>query len=95
MARGTNKRSGLGALRLLQLVGAQAILLAATPSWADGAALQTNHVSDVKVHVADAKTGAAEIEVQGSAAPIFNMRVENAGKRLVVDITGADVVGAK
>ncbi len=95
MARGTNNRSGLGALRLLQLVGAQAILLAAAPSWADSAALQTNHVSDVQVHVADAQTGSAEILVQGSTAPVYNMRVENAGKRLVVDITGADVVGAK
>src|SRR5262249_50320663 len=37
----------------------------------------------------------AEIEVVGTSAPVYNMRVENAGRRLVVDIQGADVVGAK
>ena len=89
MARGTTKRS-----ILVGVLGASAMLLGAGSSWADGAT-QANHVRDVKVRVSDAQTGASEIEIQGSATPVYNMRVENAGKRLVVDITGADVAGAK
>ncbi|MBX3214971.1 MAG: type IV pilus secretin PilQ, partial [Labilithrix sp.] len=37
----------------------------------------------------------AEIEVVGSDAPTFNVRVENGGKRLVVDISNSDVIGVK
>ena len=78
--------------RLLQLIGAQAILLSATMAWADAA---PNHVHDVKVRATDTATGAAEIEVVGTAAPVYNLRVEGNGRRLVIDISDADVQGVK
>jgi len=84
--------------RALQLIGAQAIVLTASLAWADAAApvgAASNHVQDVKVHTTDAQSGAAEIEVVGTSAPVWSVRIENGGKRLVVDIQGSDVVGAK
>lgn len=78
--------------RVLSVLTGQAIVLSATLSWADGT---PNHVRDVKVRATDAATGAAEIEVVGTAAPVFNVRVENGGKRLLVDIANADVQGVK
>ena len=83
--------------RVLQLIGAQAIVLSASLSWADAPppGVAPNHVRDVKVHTTDAQSGAAEIEVVGTSAPNWSVRIENGGKRLVVDIQGSDVVGAK
>lgn len=78
--------------RVLSLLAAQAVVLSATLSWAEGT---PNHVRDVKVRTTDASTGATEIEVVGTTAPVFNVRVESGGRRLVVDITNADVAGAK
>ncbi len=88
------KRSRLSSIhkKVLSLIGAQAIVLSATLSWAEGA---SNHVRDVKVRTTDASTGAAEIEVVGTTAPVFNVRVENGGKRLRVDISNADTTSAK
>lgn len=82
-------KRGLLHKRILAVLGAQAVVLSATLSWADGGA---NHVRDVKVRATDASTGATEIEVVGSTAPVFNVRVESGGKRLLVDISNADVV---
>lgn len=76
--------------RVLQLIGAQAIVLSASFCWADASAVP-NHVRDVRVRATDAQTGAAEIEVVGTSAPVYNMRVEGGGKRLVVDISNADI----
>jgi type IV pilus assembly protein PilQ len=78
--------------RVLSVLGAQAVVLSATLSWADGT---PNHVRDVKIRATDASTGATEIEVVGTTAPVFNVRVESGGKRLLVDISNADVVGVK
>jgi type IV pilus assembly protein PilQ len=78
--------------RILSVLGAQAILLAATLSWAEGT---PNHVKDVKVRTTDAASGATEIEVVATTAPVFNVRVEGGGRRLVVDIANADIAGAK
>ena len=83
---------GLLHKRVLSVFGASAIVLSATLSWADGT---PNHVSDVKIRQADAATGTTEIEVVGTAAPVFNVRVEGGGKRLLVDISNADVQGVK
>ncbi len=83
---------GLLHKRVLSVLGASAIVLSATLSWADGT---PNHVRDVKIRQADAATGATEIEVVGTTAPIFNVRVEGGGKRLLVDISNADVEGVK
>jgi type IV pilus assembly protein PilQ len=49
----------------------------------------SNHVRDVKVSAAKADT--TEIEIVGSSVPVYTMRVEAAGKRLVIDLQGADV----
>lgn len=87
----SSRRAILGSL--LPLIGAQAITFAAATSWAEGPA--ANHVRDVKINAKGAESGAAEIEIVGSAAPVYNMRVEAAGKRLVIDLEGADVAGAK
>jgi len=88
------KRRQTGSIhkRVLQVLGAQAVVLSATLSWADGA---PNHVRDVKIRATDASTGAAEIEVIGTSAPVFNVRVEGGGRRLLVDIANSDVAGAK
>jgi type IV pilus assembly protein PilQ len=81
--------------RALQLTIAPAILLYTALSWADSAPqASVNHVRDVKVRATNPQ-GATEIEVVGTSSPVFNMRVEAGGKRLVVDIEGADVAGAK
>ncbi|HEY8078761.1 MAG TPA: type IV pilus secretin PilQ [Labilithrix sp.] len=61
-------------------------------SWADGT---PNHVRDVKIRATDTTTGATEIEVVGTAAPVFNVRVEGGGRRLLVDIANSDVVGVQ
>ena len=76
---------------LIAFVGAQAAVLSATLAWADVA----NHVRDVKLRATDATSGATEIEVVGTTAPIFNARVESGGKRLLIDISNADVEGVK
>ena len=78
--------------RLLQLIAAQAIVLSTVLAWADGA---PNHVRDVKVRAAEDTSGATEIEIVGTAAPVYIVRVEGGGKRLVIDLTNADVAGAK
>jgi type IV pilus assembly protein PilQ len=82
---------GLLHKRVLSVLGAQAVVLSATLSWADGT---PNHVRDVKIRSTDT-AGATEIEVVGTTAPVFNVRVESGGKRLLVDIANADVAGAK
>src|ERR1700733_7444256 len=85
-------KRGLLHKRVLSVLGASAVVLSATLSWADGT---PNHVRDVKIRATDASTGATEIEIIGSTAPVFNVRVESGGKRLLVDIENADVVGVK
>jgi type IV pilus assembly protein PilQ len=50
----------------------------------------SNHVREVKVSAARA-ADATEIEIVGSSVPVYNMRVEGGGKRLVIDLQGADV----
>jgi type IV pilus assembly protein PilQ len=82
-------KRGLLHKRVLSVLGASAVVLSATLSWADGT---PNHVRDVKIRATDASTGATEIEIIGSTAPVFNVRVESGGKRLLVDIENADVV---
>jgi type IV pilus assembly protein PilQ len=81
--------------RILQLISAQAILLGATFAFASGIESAPNHVRDVSVRATDAQSGAAEIEIVGSSAPTFNVRIENGGKRLIVDISNSDLAGVK
>lgn len=55
----------------------------------------TNHVRDVKVRAVDGQTGATEIEILGTSTPVYNVRAENGGKRLLVDLQNADLAVAK
>ncbi len=59
--------------------------------WADGV---PNHVRDVKVHPADGIPGGTDIEVIGTTAPTYSARAEDGGKRLLIDLSDADLVGA-
>ncbi len=53
----------------------------------------TNHVRDVRVHAGE-NGATTDIEVVGTDAPNFQARLEANGRRLVVDLSGADVAGA-
>jgi type IV pilus assembly protein PilQ len=77
--------------KVLSMLAAQAVVLSATLAFADAG----NHVKDVKVRPIEAVAGATEIEVVGTTAPVFTARVENGGKKLIVDLTNADVAGVK
>src|ERR1035441_9685688 len=72
------------------LVGA-GLLLSAGPVYADPAA---NHVRDVQVHASDGPSGSAEIEIVGTGAPSYNVRVADGGRRLLLDLSNTDVAGA-
>lgn len=88
--RGTILKKAPAAVRgLVSMLAAQAVLLSATLALADAG----NHVRDVKVRPIEAVAGATEIEVVGTAAPVFTVRVESGGKKLIVDLSNADVAG--
>src|SRR4051812_44792630 len=88
---GSKKRKAGRKTKQVSSLAALAIVLSASISWADGA---SNHVRDVKVHAAEGIPGGTEIEVVGTGAPTFNVRVTEGGKRLLIDLSDADVVGA-
>jgi type IV pilus assembly protein PilQ len=66
-----------------------AAVLVAAPAFAAGSA--PNHVREVKVHPTAIKDG-AEIEIALTQPPVYGVRATDGGKRLFVDLTGADVV---
>src|ERR1700722_2004269 len=70
---------------------ALAVILTATASWADAV---PNHVRDVKVHAATGLPGGTEIEIIGTVTPTFGVRVAEGGRKLLVDLNDADVIGA-
>jgi type IV pilus assembly protein PilQ len=76
---------------LLTALGAGLITLASTSSWAQGA---PNHVRDVKLHTTEGVAGAAEIEVHGTGSPVYRLRVADGGKRILLELSNADVTGA-
>ncbi|HXX66378.1 MAG TPA: type IV pilus secretin PilQ [Polyangiaceae bacterium] len=53
-----------------------------------------NHVIDVRMHGDDATAGGAQIEIVGTRAPVYNARVADGGRRLLVDLSDSDVTGA-
>ena len=53
----------------------------------------SNHVRDVRVHVSEAGAS-TDVEVVGTAAPVYQARFDAARKRLIVDISHADVESA-
>jgi type IV pilus assembly protein PilQ len=73
-------------------LGTLAALLTLSPARAAGVA--SNHVRDVKVHGVAGAAGTTEIEIVGTSVPTYNARVTDGGKRLVVDLSNADVAGA-
>ncbi len=73
------------------LLSANVVVLTTSLGWADDTA---NHVKNVALHAAEGVPGGTEIEVMATASPTFNARVAEGGKRLIVDVMGADVAGA-
>ena len=80
-------RRGMAALTAVG--SATSVLLCAPAAQAETA---TNHVRDVRVHLSDG--GGAEIEIVGTGAPTYNVRVADGGRRLIVDLSDSDVAGA-
>jgi type IV pilus assembly protein PilQ len=85
--RRAGQRAGRGG-RQTALVGlvAFASLFGGQTSFADGV---SNHVKDVRVHAEGAST---TVEVTGTTAPVYNMRID--GDRLVLELANADIDGA-
>ncbi len=78
-----------GKLRLALLAGA---LLASGALTRDALADEPLHVKDVKV--ASPADGSAEVLVVTTGSPQFTAHVADGGRRLVIDLAGADVAGA-
>src|SRR5690349_7097702 len=76
---------------LAAVLGASFVLLSCSLA---SAGTGPNHVRDVKVRAAEGIPGGTEIEIVGTGAPVYNVRVAEGGRRLYVDLTNADVVGA-
>src|SRR6185312_6495248 len=68
-----------------------AVMASGDAAYADAAA---NHVRDVRVHAADGVSGGTEIEIVGTGAPNYHVRVADGGRRLLVDLADSDVAGA-
>jgi len=68
------------------------VLLFESPALAD---VVSNHVREVRVHADDAVVDGAQIEIVGTRAPTYNVRVAEGGRRLLVDLDDSDVAGAQ
>jgi type IV pilus assembly protein PilQ len=71
-------------------LSAAATMAASAVAHADGGA---NHVRDVRVHDGDAGA-ATDVEIVGTQPPVYQARFDATRKRLVVDLSHADVVSA-
>lgn len=65
-----------------------------TATFVLGASAQSAGVEVRDVRLATPRIGSAEIAVQTSSKPTYSARVADGGKRLLIDLTGASVVGA-
>jgi len=54
-----------------------------------------NHVREVRVHADDAVIDGAQIDIIGTGAPTYNVRVAEGGRRLLIDLSDSDVIGAQ
>jgi len=71
---------------------ASSIVFVSLSASADGVA---NHVRDVRVASDDAAVpGGTRIEILGTGAPSYSVRVADGGRRLLVDLSDTDVAGA-
>jgi len=68
---------------------ASGVLLGESVVFADAT---TNHVRDVRVHATEGE--GVEIEIVGTGAPTYNVRVADGGRRLLIDLSNSDVAGA-
>src|SRR5260370_13844111 len=55
----------------------------------------SNHVREVRVHADDTVIDGAQIEILGTGAPTYNVRVAEGGRRLLIDLDDSDVIGAQ
>ncbi len=100
MHRSKSRESRVLRTALLAAFFAQA-LLHGSPSLAAGslreevARAAPNHVRDVKMQAVPGVQGGIEIDVSGTEAPVFAVRVEAGGKRLVIDLENTDLVGVR
>ncbi|HEY3819460.1 MAG TPA: type IV pilus secretin PilQ [Polyangiaceae bacterium] len=78
-----------GMVALAATGAAAGVFLGASTAVAEVA---TNHVRDVKVHASEG--GGVEIEIVGTGAPTYNVRVADGGRRLLIDLSDSDVAGA-
>jgi len=86
-------RRGVAALSALTAAGAvSGVLLSESVALADAAAAPANHVRDVRVRATDG--GVVEIDIVGTGAPTYSVRVADGGRRLLVDLSDSDVAGA-
>jgi type IV pilus assembly protein PilQ len=90
MKSNRDNRPNRGALRLAAALGM--MLIIGAPGGEAGAAAVAIKVSDVKLTAPTEDK--AEIVVVTSGAPRFSARVDDGGKRLVVDLADAEVKGA-
>jgi type IV pilus assembly protein PilQ len=82
---------GMTALSAASAASAVVVLRVAPAVAAEPA---TNHVRDVRLRADDAVPGAVEIAILGTGAPAYSVRVADGGRRLLVDLSDSDVVGA-
>jgi type IV pilus assembly protein PilQ len=80
-------RRGLAALTAVGTVSG--VLLCESVASADPVA---NHVRDVRLRATDG--GTVEIDIVSTGAPSYSVRVADGGRRLLVDLSDADVAGA-
>ena len=90
---GANRRRKLVRRTGVTALGAICALLSMSPAWAEGPG--PNHVRGVKVHPLEGTPGATEIEIVGTGAPAYNVRVADGGKRLFIDLSDSDVEGVQ
>jgi type IV pilus assembly protein PilQ len=82
-------RKGMAALGSASV--AVGVLLCAPAVRADAPA---NHVRDVQVLPDEGVVGGARVQIAGTGALAYNVRVADGGSRLLVDLSGTDVAGA-
>lgn len=80
-----------GAAALMACGAASGVLLSGSAALADGT---SNRVREVLVRAADGVAGETEIEIVGTDIPIYNVRVADAGRRLLIDLSNTDAGGA-
>jgi type IV pilus assembly protein PilQ len=82
---------GMATVSAASAASGVAVLFATSIASAEPAA---NHVRDVRVRADETASGAVQIEIVGTGAPTYSVRVADGGRRLLLDLSDSDVVGA-